>query len=75
MSEFMEKHTVSRLIGSPPGYVGSTEGNGRLIDEIEKHPNSILLLDEIEKAHIDVLNLFLQVMDEGRLSSAPPVRR
>ena len=70
MSEFMEKHTVSRLIGSPPGYVGSTEGNGRLIDEIEKHPNCVLLLDEIEKAHIDVLNLFLQVMDEGRLSSS-----
>ena len=70
MSEFMEKHTVSRLIGSPPGYVGSNEGNGRLIDEIEKHPNCVLLLDEIEKAHIDVLNLFLQVMDEGRLSSS-----
>lgn len=70
MSEFMEKHTISRLIGSPAGYVGYDDGNGQLIDKVEKYPNCILLLDEIEKAHVDVLNLFLQVMDEGRLTSS-----
>lgn len=69
MSEYMEKHSVSKLIGSPPGYVGYDAG-GQLINDIEKSPNSILLLDEIEKAHEDVYNIFLQVMDDGMLTSS-----
>jgi ATP-dependent Clp protease ATP-binding subunit ClpB len=69
MSEFMEKHSVARLIGSPPGYVGYEEG-GLLTEAIRRRPYSIILLDEIEKAHRDVLNLFLQVLDEGRLSDS-----
>ena len=67
MSEYMERHTVSRLIGAPPGYVGFDQG-GLLTEEINKHPHSVLLMDEIEKAHPDVFNLLLQVMDHGTLT-------
>lgn len=67
MSEYMERHTVSRLIGAPPGYVGFDQG-GLLTDQISKHPHAVLLLDEIEKAHPDVFNLLLQVMDHGTLT-------
>ena len=69
MSEYMERHTVSRLIGAPPGYVGFDQG-GLLTDAILKAPHSVLLLDEIEKAHPDVFNLLLQVMDHGTLTDA-----
>ncbi len=67
MSEYMERHTVSRLIGAPPGYVGFEQG-GLLTDAVIKHPHSVVLLDEIEKAHPDVFNLLLQVMDNGTLT-------
>ncbi|MDO8462586.1 MAG: ATP-dependent chaperone ClpB [Deltaproteobacteria bacterium] len=67
MSEYMEKHTVSRLIGAPPGYVGYEEG-GQLTEAIRRRPYSVLLLDEIEKAHHDVFNILLQVLDDGRLT-------
>jgi len=67
MSEYMERHTVSRLIGAPPGYVGFDQG-GLLTDAINKHPHAVLLMDEIEKAHPDVYNLLLQVMDHGALT-------
>ncbi len=67
MSEYMERHTVSRLIGAPPGYVGFDQG-GLLTDAVHKHPHAVLLLDEIEKAHPDVFNLLLQVMDHGALT-------
>ena len=67
MSEYMEKHSVSRLIGSPPGYVGYDQG-GQLTDDIRKHPHSVLLLDEIEKAHPDVYNILLQIMDHATLT-------
>jgi ATP-dependent Clp protease ATP-binding subunit ClpA len=67
MSEYMEKHTVSRLIGAPPGYVGFDQG-GLLTDGIDQHPRSVLLLDEIEKAHPDLFNILLQVMDHGKLT-------
>jgi ATP-dependent Clp protease ATP-binding subunit ClpB len=67
MSEFMERHTVSRLIGAPPGYVGYEEG-GRLTEAIRRRPYSVVLLDEIEKAHRDVFNVLLQVLDDGRLT-------
>lgn len=67
MSEYMEQHTVSRLIGAPPGYVGFDQG-GLMTEEINKHPHCVLLLDEIEKAHPDVFNLLLQVMDHGTLT-------
>ncbi len=67
MSEYMERHTVSRLIGAPPGYVGFDQG-GLLTEEINKHPHCVVLLDEIEKAHPDVFNLLLQVMDNGTLT-------
>ncbi|HKJ77273.1 MAG TPA: AAA family ATPase, partial [Gammaproteobacteria bacterium] len=67
MSEYMERHTVSRLIGAPPGYVGYDQG-GLLTEAITKHPHAVLLLDEIEKAHPDVFNLLLQVMDHGSLT-------
>ena len=67
MSEYMERHTVSRLIGAPPGYVGFDQG-GLLTDAINKHPHAVLLLDEMEKAHPDVFNLMLQVMDHGTLT-------
>ena len=69
MSEYMEKFSVSRLIGAPPGYVGYEEG-GQLTERVRRHPYSIVLLDEIEKAHPDVFNLLLQVMDEGRLTDS-----
>ena len=67
MSEYMERHTVSRLIGAPPGYVGYDQG-GLLTDAISKAPHSVLLLDEIEKANPEVFNLLLQVMDHGTLT-------
>ena len=67
MSEYMERHTVSRLIGAPPGYVGFDQG-GLLTDSIDQHPHAVLLLDEIEKAHPDLFNILLQVMDHGRLT-------
>jgi len=67
MSEYMERHTVSRLIGSPPGYVGFEEG-GQLTEQIRRHPYSVILLDEIEKAHTDVLNILLQILEDGRLT-------
>ncbi len=69
MSEFMEKFTVSRLVGAPPGYVGYEEG-GQLTEKVRRHPYSVVLLDEIEKAHPDVFNLLLQVMDEGHLTDS-----
>jgi ATP-dependent Clp protease ATP-binding subunit ClpA len=67
MSEYMERHSVSRLIGAPPGYVGFDQG-GLLTDAIDQHPHAVLLLDEIEKAHIDLYNILLQVMDHGKLT-------
>lgn len=69
MSEYMEKHTVSRMVGAPPGYVGHEEG-GQLTEKVRRKPYSILLLDELEKAHGDVFNILLQVMDEGRLTDS-----
>jgi len=69
MSEYMERHTVSRLIGAPPGYVGYDQG-GLLTEELNKHPYSVVLLDEIEKAHPDVFNLLLQIMDNGTLTDS-----
>jgi ATP-dependent Clp protease ATP-binding subunit ClpA len=73
MSEYMEKHTVSKLIGAPPGYVGHGEGKmgeGQLIQAVDTNPNCVLLLDEIEKAHQDVFTILLQIMDDGRLTSS-----
>jgi ATP-dependent Clp protease ATP-binding subunit ClpB len=67
MSEYMEKHTVSRLIGAPPGYVGYEEG-GQLTEAVKRRPYSIVLLDEVEKAHPDVFNVLLQILDDGRLT-------
>ena len=67
MSEYMEKHAVSRLIGAPPGYVGYEEG-GQLTEAVRRRPYSVVLLDEIEKAHPDVFNVLLQVLDDGRLT-------
>jgi ATP-dependent Clp protease ATP-binding subunit ClpC len=67
MSEYMEKHNVSRLIGAPPGYIGYEEG-GQLTEKIRRRPYSVILLDEIEKAHPDVWNMLLQIMEEGRLT-------
>lgn len=69
MSEYMEKHAVARLIGAPPGYVGFEEG-GQLTEAIRKHPYAVLLIDEVEKAHPDVFNIFLQILDDGRLTDA-----
>jgi ATP-dependent Clp protease ATP-binding subunit ClpA len=69
MSEYMEKHAVARLIGAPPGYVGFEEG-GQLTEAVRRHPYSIILFDEIEKAHPDVFNIFLQILDEGRLTDS-----
>ena len=69
MSEYMEKHSVSKIIGSPPGYVGYDEG-GQLTEKVRRHPYSVILLDELEKAHPDVLNILLQLMDDGRLTDA-----
>ena len=69
MSEYMEKHTVSRLVGSPPGYVGYEEG-GQLTEKVRRRPYSVVLLDEIEKAHPDIFNMLLQIMEEGRLTDS-----
>ena len=69
MSEYMEKHSVSKLIGSPPGYVGHDEA-GQLTEQVRRNPYSIVLLDEIEKAHPDVMNVFLQIMEDGRLTDS-----
>jgi ATP-dependent Clp protease ATP-binding subunit ClpC len=69
MSEYMEKHTVSRLVGSPPGYVGYEEG-GQLTERVRRKPYSVVLFDEIEKAHYDVFNILLQILEDGRLTDA-----
>merc|ERR1712003_64333 len=69
MSEFMERHTVSKLIGSPPGYVGYQDG-GQLTEAVRQKPYSIVLFDEVEKAHPDVFNLFLQILDDGHLTDS-----
>src|SRR6185436_18672071 len=69
MSEYMEKHNVSRLIGAPPGYVGYEEG-GQLTEKIRRRPYAVVLLDEIEKAHPDVFNMLLQIMEEGHLTDS-----
>ena len=69
MSEYMEKHAVARLIGAPPGYVGYDEG-GQLTEAVHRRPYSVILFDEIEKAHPDVFNILLQVMDDGRLTDS-----
>jgi ATP-dependent Clp protease ATP-binding subunit ClpA len=73
MSEYQERHTVSGLIGAPPGYVGFEDGNlggGKLIADLSKHPFSVILFDEVEKAHPDVINIMLQMLDEGRITSS-----
>jgi len=70
MSEYMEKHSVSKLIGSPPGYVGHEENGGLLITKLQENPNCVLLLDEIEKAHPDVSQILLQLMDNGRVTGS-----
>ena len=67
MSEYMEKHAVARMIGSPPGYVGYDEG-GQLTEQVRRRPYSVVLFDEIEKAHPDVFNMLLQILDDGRLT-------
>ena len=69
MSEFQERHTVSRLVGAPPGYVGYEEA-GQLTESVRRRPYSVLLLDEIEKAHPDVFNILLQILDDGRLTDS-----
>ena len=69
MSEYMEAHSVSKLIGSPPGYVGFEEG-GQLTEKIRRKPYSVILFDEIEKAHPDVMNMLLQILDDGRLTDS-----
>ncbi|MBP5320433.1 MAG: AAA family ATPase [Kiritimatiellae bacterium] len=69
MSEYMEKHTVSRLVGAPPGYIGYEEG-GQLTEAVRRKPYTVVLLDEIEKAHPDVFNILLQVLDDGRLTDS-----
>src|SRR5881396_3105502 len=69
MSQYMEKHSVSRLVGSPPGYIGYDEG-GQLTEAVRRKPYSVLLLDEIEKAHPDVFNILLQILEDGRLTDA-----
>ena len=69
MSEFMESHAVAKLIGSPPGYVGFDDG-GQLTEKIRRRPYSVVLLDEVEKAHADVFNIFLQIFDDGRLTDS-----
>jgi ATP-dependent Clp protease ATP-binding subunit ClpA len=70
MSEYQEKHSVAKLIGSPPGYVGHEDSQGQLIVKLQEHPNCVLLLDEIEKAHPDVSQILLQVMDNGKLTGS-----
>ena len=72
MSEYMEKHSVSRLVGAPPGYVGYEEG-GQLTEAVRRHPYSIVLLDEVEKAHPDVFNILLQILDDGRITDSKGV--
>ena len=75
MSEFSEKHTVSRLFGSPPGYVGYEEG-GQLTEKVRRKPFSVVLFDEVEKAHPDIFNSLLQILEDGRLTDSPgPGRR
>ena len=69
MSEFMEKHSVSRIVGAPPGYVGYDEA-GQLTEKVRRRPYSVILFDEIEKAHPDVMNILLQILDEGKLTDA-----
>ena len=69
MSEYMERHSVSRLIGAPPGYIGFDEG-GQLTERVRRHPYSVVLFDEIEKAHPDVFNILLQIMDDGKLTDS-----
>lgn len=69
MSEYMEKHSVSRLVGAPPGYIGYEEG-GQLTEAVRRNPYSVVLLDEIEKAHPDVANILLQLMDDGRITDS-----
>ena len=69
MSEYMEKHSVSKMIGSPPGYVGYDEG-GQLSEKVRRNPYSVILFDEIEKAHPDVFNILLQVLDDGIITDA-----
>ncbi|HQU09514.1 MAG TPA: AAA family ATPase, partial [Opitutales bacterium] len=69
MSEYMEKHSVSRLIGAPPGYIGYDEG-GQLTEAVRRKPYSVVLFDEIEKAHPDVFNVLLQIMDDGRITDS-----
>ena len=69
MSEYMEKHSTSRLVGSPPGYVGFEDG-GQLTEKVRRKPYSVILLDEIEKAHPDVFNILLQVLEDGRLTDS-----
>ncbi len=69
MSEFMEKHSVARLVGAPPGYVGYEEG-GYLTELVRRKPYSVILMDEMEKAHHDVFNILLQVLDDGRLTDS-----
>ena len=70
MSEYMEKHSVSKLIGAPPGYVGYEDAGGQLTDKVRHKPYSVVLFDEIEKAHPDVFNLLLQILDDGRLTDS-----
>ena len=70
MSEYMERHTVSRLIGAPPGYVGFDQGGGLLTDQVDQNPHAVVLLDEIEKAHPEIFNILLQVMDNGALTDS-----
>ena len=70
MSEYQEKHSVSKLIGSPPGYVGHDEHSGQLINQLQEHPNCVLLLDEIEKAHPDISQILLQIMDNGKITGS-----
>ena len=69
MSEYMERHTVSKLIGSPPGYVGYNEG-GQLTEAVRRRPYTVVLFDEVEKAHPDVFNLMLQIFEDGRLTDS-----
>ena len=69
MSEYMEKHAVSRLVGAPPGYVGYDEG-GQLTEAVRRRPYSVILFDEIEKAHPDVFNILLQILDDGRITDS-----
>jgi len=73
MSEYQEKHTVARLVGAPPGYVGFEEG-GQLTEAVRRRPYSVILLDEIEKAHVEVLNVLLQLLDDGRLTDGQGAR-